>query len=78
MRPDVKTERPTSCPVPEGGASVGAETSAPEPWLAGADSLRGPKDAAVAELHTGRLGAAGGIKKDGGGGRLGESGRLCS
>ena len=82
VRPDVKTERPTctptSCPAPEGGASVGTETSAPKPWLAGADPLRGSKDAGVTELRTGRLGAAGGIKNDGEGGQLGESGCLRS
>ena len=82
VRPDVKTERPTcaptSCPVPDGGASVGTDTSAPKPWLAGADPLPRSKDVAVTELQTGRLGAAGGNKNDGGGGRLGESGRLRS
>ena len=82
VRPDVKTERPTctptSCPVPDGGASVGTDTSAPKPWLAGADPLPGSKDVTVTELRTGQLGAAGGNKNDGGGGRLGKSGRLHS
>ena len=82
VSPDVKTERPTctptSCPVPDGGTSVSTDTSAPKPWLAGADPLLRSTDGMLIELRTGRLGAAGGNKNEGGGGRSGESGCLRS
>ena len=44
------------------------DTSAPKPWLAGADPLLGSTDGTLTELRTGRLGAAGGNKNEGGGG----------
>ena len=82
VRPDVKTERPTcapmSCPALDGGTFVSTDTSAPKLWLAGADPLLGSMDGTLIELRTGRLGAAGGNKNEGGGGRSGESGRLHS
>ena len=47
--------------MPDGGASVSMDTSAPKPWLAGADPLLRSTDGTLTEPWMGWLEAVGGI-----------------